>query len=90
VGKQEKIEVLYQYLSGQQFKQRIEAIVESFTFMRTDLDKEKTAMEKIWAKREKQIEQVVKNLAGMHGDLEGIIGSSMPQISIMDLKQIGE
>lgn len=90
VGKQEKMEVLYQYLSGQQFKQRFEAMLGAYKDMKTDLDKERTAMERIWAKREKQIEQVVGNLAGMHGDLEGIIGNGMPEIGALDLKRIGE
>lgn len=85
VGKSEKMEVLYNYLSGQEFRQRIEAIVESFKSMKEDLDQEKRAMIKIWAKREKQIERIVNNTVGMYGDIEGIIGASLPHIKSLEL-----
>ncbi|MFN3531641.1 MAG: DUF2130 domain-containing protein [Candidatus Brocadia sp.] len=85
VGKSEKMEVLYNYLSGPEFRQRIEAIVESFKSMKEDLDQEKRAMIKIWAKREKQIEKIVNNTLGMYGDMEGIIGASLPQIRSLEL-----
>ncbi|MBW2637012.1 MAG: DUF2130 domain-containing protein, partial [Deltaproteobacteria bacterium] len=68
VGKQEKMEVLYTYLSGTEFRQKVEAIVEAFVTMKKDLDQEKRAMTKIWSKREKQIERVINNTAGMYGD----------------------
>src|SRR3989338_3115152 len=65
VGKNEKMEAIYNYLSGPGFKQKVEAIVEAFKTMKEDLDKEKRAMTSIWAKREKQIERVIMNTAGM-------------------------
>ncbi len=85
VGKSEKMEVLYNYLSGPEFRQRIEAIVESFKSMKKDLDQEKSAMVKMWAKREKQIERIVNNTVGMYGDMQGIIGASLPQIESLEL-----
>lgn len=85
VGKSEKMEVLYNYLSGPEFRQRIEAIVESFKSMKEDLDQEKRAMIKMWAKREKQIEKIINNTVGMYGDMEGIIGASLPQIKSLEL-----
>lgn len=85
VGKSEKMEVLYNYLSGQEFRQRIEAIVESFKSMKEDLDQEKRAMIKMWSKREKQIERIVNNTVGMYGDMQGIIGASLPQIKSLEL-----
>jgi hypothetical protein len=84
-GKNEKMELLYRYLSGTGFKQHVEAIVESFVSMKNDLDAEKRAMEKIWAKREGQINRVVNNTAGMYGDLQGIIGSALPEVKILEL-----
>lgn len=84
-GKNEKMELIYKYLSGNSFKQRVEAIVESFASMKNDLDAEKRAMEKIWAKRESQIGRVVKNTAGLYGDLQGIIGSALPDVKILEL-----
>jgi Uncharacterized protein conserved in bacteria len=85
VGKNEKMEIIYKYLSGSEFRQRVEAIVESFVAMKEDLEAEKRAMEKAWAKREKQIQRVVQNTAGMYGDLQGIIGASLPEIKILQL-----
>jgi hypothetical protein len=88
VGKQEKMEVIYNYLTGQEFRQRVEAIVESFASMKKDLDQEKRAMMRVWAKREKQIERVIDNTIGMYGDLQGIIGASLPQIKSLQLNAI--
>jgi hypothetical protein len=87
VGKNEKMEVLYNYLSGPGFKQKIEAIVGAFKSMKEELDHEKRAMTKIWAKREKEIQRVVGNIASMHGDLHGIIGASLPQIKMLELSE---
>jgi hypothetical protein len=85
VGRTEKMELLYTYLSGPEFRQRVEAIVESFVAMREDLEAEKRAMERQWAKREKQIERVVHSTTGMYGDLEGMIGASLPHIELLKL-----
>ncbi len=84
-GKQGKMEELYGYLSGNDFRQRVEAIVEYFTLMQEDLEKEKKAMTLIWSKRQKQIEQVIKNTVGMYGDMQGIMGASLPQIKSLEL-----
>jgi len=80
VGKNEKMEVLYQYLSGPEFKQRVEAIVESFVEMQSDLQQERRATERAWAKREKQLQRVITNTSGMYGDFQGLIGSSLQAI----------
>jgi len=84
VGKNEKMEVLYNYLSGTEFKHKIEAIVEAFVGMKEDLDKEKRTFDRIWAKREKQISQVVTSTASMYGDMQGLIGSSMQSIPALE------
>ena len=84
-GKNEKMEMLYGYLSGTEFRQRVEAIVESFVAMKDDLDKERRATEKAWAKRDKQIQRVTQNVAGMYGEMQGIIGKSLPEIESLQL-----
>ncbi|HLF86462.1 MAG TPA: DUF2130 domain-containing protein [Nitrospiria bacterium] len=76
---------ILRYLSGEEFRERIQAIVESFAAMKKDLDTERQAMEKIWAKRDKQIQRIVQNTAGMYGDIQGIIGSSLPPIKSLEL-----
>ena len=73
VGKDEKMEILYTYLTGTEFKQRIETIVEAFSGMKNDLEKEKMYFEKIWTQREKQIQKVIKNTVGIYGDLNGVV-----------------
>lgn len=85
-GKKEKMERLYQYLAGDEFRHRVEAIVEAFTALREQLDKERRAMNKHWAEREKQIEQVILNTTGMYGALAGIIGQSLPAIPALELE----
>ncbi|MBI1804325.1 MAG: DUF2130 domain-containing protein [Ignavibacteriae bacterium] len=85
LSRNDKKEMIYNYLFSPEFRQRVEAIAEAYTAMKSDLDAERTAMQKIWTKREKQIDRVLKNVAGLHGDLEGIIGSSLPEIKILEL-----
>ncbi len=89
-GKSDKMEMLYGYLSGTEFKQRVEAIVESFVTMKEDLDREKRAMETTWAKRDKQIQKVIHNVSGMYGDMQGIIGASLPKIDYLELPEPSE
>ena len=84
-GKNEKMEALYQYLAGVEFKQKIEGIIEAFTSMQDQLNKERRAMEKHWKQREKEIERVVKNTAGLYGDMQGIIGGQIPAIPALEL-----
>jgi hypothetical protein len=85
VGKNEKMEALYGYLAGVEFKQKIEGIIEAFTSMQDQLLKERRAMEKHWKQREKEIERVVKNTAGLYGDMQGIIGGQIPAIPALEL-----
>ena len=81
----EKIEMLYDYFISPQFKQRVEAIVGGFTKMRDDLAQEKQAMERIWSKRDKQIDQVMKGTVGLYGDLQGIAGAYLPEIDTLKM-----
>jgi hypothetical protein len=73
IGKNEKVEILYSYLTGTEFKQRIEVIVETFSNMKTSLDKEKLYFTKTWAEKEKQIDRVIQNTVGIYGDLSGVV-----------------
>jgi hypothetical protein len=88
VGKGHKMELLYDYLSGPEFRQRVEAMVESLRAMHQDLEKEKTAMQRIWKKREKQMQRILASTAAMYGEMQGIIGASMPELAALDLKAI--
>lgn len=79
-GQQTKAEMVYQYLTGPRFRLRVEAIVEAFSGMQEDLDKERKAIMKQWAKRTEQIERVMSATVGMYGDLQGIAGKSIQEI----------
>jgi hypothetical protein len=86
IGKGEKMEALYEYLTGNQFKNRVENIVMAFTSMKNDLDTEKRSFQKMWSKREKEIERVTINTVGMYGDLQGIAGvNALPRVESLEL-----
>lgn len=87
-GQQTKTEMIYQYLTGPRFRQRVEAIVEAFSTMQEDLDKERKAIMKQWAKREEQIERVMGATVGMYGDLQGIAGKSLQEIEGLEFAQL--
>jgi hypothetical protein len=87
-GQQTKTEMVYQYLTGPRFRQRVEAIVEAFSSMQEDLDKERKVIMKQWAKREEQIERVMGATVGMYGDLQGIAGKSLQEIEGLSLQAL--
>ena len=88
-GLQTKSEMVYQYLTGPRFKQRVEAIVEAFSTMQEDLDKERKVITKQWAKRQEQIERVMGATVGMYGDLQGIAGKSLQEIDGLEMQALG-
>jgi hypothetical protein len=79
-GQQTKMEMVYGYLTGPRFRHRIQAIVEAFSSMREDLDRERKAITKQWSKREEQIDRVMQATVGMYGDLQGIAGKTLQEI----------
>jgi len=87
-GQQTKMEMVYQYLTGPRFRQRVQAIVEAFSSMQEDLDKEKKVITKQWAKREEQIERVMQSTVGMYGDLQGIAGKTLQEIEGLELRAL--
>ncbi len=84
------MEMLYHYMTGPRFRQRVQAIVEKFGDMQEDLEKERRAMTRQWAKREEQIRGVIEATAGMYGDLQGIAGKSLHEIEGLALKALGD
>jgi hypothetical protein len=82
-GQQTKMELVYDYLTGPRFRHRIEAIVEKFSDMQSDLDKERKATTRLWAKRELQIRGVIESTVGMYGDLQGIAGKALQEIEAL-------
>lgn len=84
-NKGDKMHLLYAFLTGNEFKQNVEAIVEGFTAMQTELNSEKRAMEGIWKKREKQIEKVLLNTTHMYSSIKGIAGNAIADIQYLEL-----
>jgi hypothetical protein len=84
-GRETKAGLVYQYLVGPRFRQRIQAIVEAFTCMQEDLSAERKALQKQWAKRETQLERLMTSTVGMYGDLQGIAGRSLEEIDGLDV-----
>ncbi|RUX27829.1 DUF2130 domain-containing protein [Mesorhizobium sp. M2A.F.Ca.ET.042.01.1.1] len=85
VGQASKMELVYGYLTGPRFRQRIEAIVEKFSDMQDDLARERKATIRLWAKREAQIQGVIESTVGMYGDLQGIAGKVMQEIESLEV-----
>jgi hypothetical protein len=84
-NKGDKMHMLYEFLTGNEFKMQIEGIVDGFSQMQTDLNKEKSSMMRIWAQREKQILKVLENTSGLYGSIKGIAGSAIKQIDQLEL-----
>lgn len=87
-GQDEKMTALYRYLTGAQFKNRVENLVMSFMAMKSDLETERNSLKRIWSKREKEIERMISSTAQMYGDLEGIVGGALPSIQQLELSAI--
>ena len=89
ISKEESLELLYRYLSGVEFRHRVEAIVEAFANMRQELDQERRAAERQWARRSRQIDAVTFNVSGMYGDLQGLV-PALPPIALLELPEAEE
>ena len=83
-GKGDKMQMLYDFLTGNEFRGQVEAIVEGFMSMKQSIAKERIQMEKIWKEREKQIEKVLISTSGMYGSVKGIAGASVGNIPLLE------
>ena len=83
-GRSEKMEQLYNYLASPQFAQRVRTMLDSFEAMRGDLEAEKRAMQKIWVKRQSQIERVTSSMITVVGELQAIAQDSLPQLEAIE------
>ncbi|RPD50664.1 DUF2130 domain-containing protein [Paracnuella aquatica] len=83
-NKGEKMQMLYTYLTGNEFRQSIETIVEGFLSMKNNITKERIQMEKMWKEREKQLEKVLLSTSGLYGSIKGIAGASIGSIALLE------
>jgi hypothetical protein len=89
-NKGEKMTMLYSFLTGLEFRQQIETIVEGFLSMKNSISRERIQMEKIWKEREKQIEKVLISTSGMYGSIKGIAGASIGNIPLLEADDTDE
>jgi len=85
VNKGDKMQLLYDYLTSNSFRMQVEAIVEGFSSMKSALEGEKRAMQRIWKEREKQIEKVINNTIDMHASIRGIAGNAIQAVKALEL-----
>ncbi len=85
-SRDQKMELMYRYLSGNEFRSRVEAVVEAFTALQEQLERERRAMERLWAERDRQLKTILRHTAGMYGDIRGLIGGAMPAIRALTLE----
>ena len=83
-NREDKMHLLYNYLTGNEFRGQVEAIAEGFMAIKMGIVKERIQMEKIWKEREKQLEKVLINTSGMYGSVKGIAGASVGDIPLLD------
>ncbi len=86
-GKEEKMKVLYDYLTGNEFKHRVEGIVEAFNNLQEEIEREKRWFSTKWARQEKEIRKVMDHTHGMYGDFQGVIGKALPEITTLELTE---
>ena len=87
VNKGDKMDMLYTFLTGNTFKMQVEAIVEGFTQMKSDLESEKRSMQRIWKQRDKQIEKVTTNTIDMYASIKGIAGNAIQSVKALELPE---
>jgi len=87
-GAKEKMEVLYTYLTGNEFRQRVSSVIDTFKAMRADLEAERRALTKHWSKREKHINAVIEDMACMVGDVQAISGNALKEIPALELEPV--
>lgn len=89
-NKGEKMLMLYNYLTGNEFRLQVEAVVEGFTQMNIDLQKEMVATQSLWKRRQKQLEKVLLNTNHLFSSIKGIAGESISSIKLLELNESKE
>lgn len=80
----DKMHMLYDYLTSNEFSEQWKAIREGFMSMKLSIQRERDAMEKLWKSREKQLEKVLLNAAHVRGSIEGIAGADVVNLNLLE------
>lgn len=84
----EKADLLYSYITGHEFTQQVEAIVEVYREMQEQITRERSAFEKSWKAREEQARRIITSSARIYGSVQGLVGSSMPQVTGLEILEL--
>ncbi len=84
-GKEEKTQHLYKYLTSNEFRQKVEGLVESFDKLHKEIETERRWFTAKWERQEKAIRQALDNTFGIYGSLQTVIGSALPEIKSLEL-----
>ena len=84
LNKQGKAEELYDFVTGQDFIQQVERMVEIYLEMRSQITKERVLSEKLWKQREMQVDGLLKGISGMYGGMQLIAGTALPQVRSLE------
>jgi len=87
MNKGDKADLLFNYVSSHEFRQRVEALVEVYTEMQSQITRERMSYEKLWKQREAQMQRLFVNTAGMYGEMQGLVGSTMPEIKGLEIEE---
>jgi hypothetical protein len=87
-NKGDKMHMIYTYVTGNEFRQKLEAAFESFNEMQDDLMKEKALLMSQWAKREKRLLKAMENLVCLYGDVRGIAGGAVQEIKSLEVPEL--
>lgn len=87
-NKETKAKLIYDYLSSTKFKHRMETAIDVYNQMIEDLRQEKQTMQKLWSKREKQLEIALQNLASLYGELQAIAGTSLADVKSLNFPDV--
>ncbi|OGK55057.1 hypothetical protein A3B56_03145 [Candidatus Roizmanbacteria bacterium RIFCSPLOWO2_01_FULL_45_11] len=84
----DKKDAVYEYVTGNEFRQQVEAVVEVYQNMMVDIEKERAAFERMWKKREMQVRRLISSTGTIYGSMQGLVGSSMPQVKGLELPEL--
>jgi len=87
-NKGDKMQLIYRYVTSNEFKQKLEAAFESYHDMQEDLVREKVLFTSQWAKREKRLLKAMENLVALYGDVRGIAGGAVQEIKALELPEV--
>ena len=92
VGRESIKDFVYNYITSKEFMLHIQAVVNSYKQMLEDLESEKRSINRIWKKREKQIDTVLSNVTGIVGSIQGLVGGekALPKVEPLTLEAISD